>query len=99
MTKCDSERKFYSWLDLGNLEEKKVYFEDNVIPWIKRCNEYLEDGCWILWNGEKYYFKTLDKEEILHELLGEKVSNYFGLPSAHYIPAYGYIVCNNKIKK
>jgi len=84
------------WIELGNLEKQRIYFNDKIISEDKRekGNIYVS-GCWLERQNQIYYFKTRQKnllrQFILHELLGEKVSEFFGLQTVHYRLASGVI--------
>lgn len=85
-----------NWRNLGKLEEKQIIFQDKIIPPHKRNNRHLKrDGLWIEEKNQKYYFKTREKDSyrslIIHELVGEKVSEYFGLDTVHFELSTGTI--------
>jgi len=79
-------------IDLGSLDDLSFTIEDDLISPSKRdINACLNYRAWIRYQGEVYYFKEF-KRDICYigELLGEKVSEYFGLTNAHYELAKGF---------
>jgi len=81
-----------NWLSLGDLESKKIFLKDEIIPECKRDNiDIFSSGYWIKQKHELYYFKTRENEFLLRELLGESVSEYFNIPTVRYELAKGII--------
>ena len=67
-----TENKF---IELENLEDIRIKQNEkkNIF-----CNEYYENN-FIKYNGKIYYVKFNNNYSIFNELLGEKISEYFGL--------------------
>jgi len=82
------EKLSKNWKDLGNINEKVVSFSDDIIPTIDLVCD-ISKGVWILLEGELYHFKTRKEWNLLCELLGEGVSEYFGLSTIHHELARG----------
>lgn len=77
--------------DLGILKDKMIWLNNEWIPLAKQCNEKVSvSGIWLSNNDSIYYFKTVKGiYSLLAELLGEKISRYFGLDTVHYELAKG----------
>lgn len=74
-------------IDLGNLEDiELIQLEDETVPSLKRNNyHHRVSGYWLKRENKIYYFKVpIFERQILKELVGEKITLYFGLPSVHY---------------
>ncbi len=74
-------------IDLGNLEDVElIQLEDETVPPLKRDNyHHRVSGYWLKRGNKIYYFKVpIFERQILKELVGEKITLYFGLPSVHY---------------
>lgn len=72
-------------LHLGELNQEKV-FDDILIPKSKTSNQNIpSNGCWLNWEDTFGYFKIpITNYSFLKELLGEKISKYFELPTVKY---------------
>ena len=71
-----------NWVDLGNVTDCVYSFEDEIIPSDKINNRTI---LWLKLDGQVYAFKRrLDERLIINELLGEKVSEYFGIDTVHH---------------
>ena len=71
-----------NWVNLGNVTEHVYSFEDEIIPPDKINNRTI---LWLKLDGQVYAFKRrLDERLIIHELLGEKVSEYFEIDTVHH---------------
>ncbi len=87
----------HSWLDLGNLDEKKVFINDPLIPMDKKDNHDIRySGYWIMHQNEVYFFKVTNASSLLNELLGKKVSEEFKIPTKNYILCKGFAKINGK---
>ncbi len=94
----ESKIFFDHLIQLGNLDEKKVFLQDDIIPECKRSNsDIFSSGYWIKYNNELYYFKIRDREDLLKELLGELASKYFQIPTVHYELATGFVHQSGKL--
>ena len=74
-------------VDLGKLEDiQLISLEDETVPPLKRDNyNHRVSGYWLKRENKIYYFKVpIFEHQILKELVGEKITLYFGLPSVHY---------------
>ncbi len=70
------------WLDLGNVTEYVYSFEDKIIPPDKINNRTI---LWLKLDGQVYAFKRrLEERFLINELLGVKVSEYFGIDTVHH---------------
>lgn len=74
-------------INLGNLEDiELIQLEDETVSPIKRNNyHHRVSGYWLKRENKIYYFKApIFENQILKELVGEKITLYFELPSVHY---------------
>ncbi|MBE6146698.1 MAG: hypothetical protein E7168_00020 [Firmicutes bacterium] len=71
--------------DLGEIKNP-IEINDSLIPFPKRSNEdIIDNGLWFEKNGTLYYFKVPKYDSyFLNELVGEKISSYFEVPTVHY---------------
>lgn len=78
-------------VDFGEFSKKLVTLQNEFIPDIKKDNyKATISGLWLKEKENIYYFKTVgDFYSLLAELVGEKVSRYFGLETVHYELAMG----------
>ncbi|MBR1376878.1 MAG: hypothetical protein IJ565_03590 [Bacilli bacterium] len=82
--KTDKEIEFYKKENLNMLakiinretgiNESSIYLPPRIM--------YINN--WYKLNGKWCFYKQMDSLSIVNQFLGEKVSNYFDLPSAHY---------------
>lgn len=77
--------------DLGNIENL-LKMTDKTICFNKKSNLNPSiNGLWINVNNDKYYFKLMKNiSYLLNDLLGVKITQYFGLPSVEYKLARGF---------
>lgn len=84
---CDSEKLSYcrdnDLEKLNDIVSKGINLEQDNLE-LKGKNYSIN---WYNIEGTWYYFKKLNKEKRLNQLLGELISRYFGISSAHYILA------------
>ena len=74
-------------IDLGKLEDiELIQLEDETVPSLKRNNyHHRVSGYWLKRENKIYYFKVpIFEHQMLRELVGEKITSYFELPSVHY---------------
>lgn len=72
-------------IHLGKLEQKKV-LDDTLIPEEKTSNQNIpSNGCWVKFEDTYGYFKIpYTNYSFLKELIGEKITSYFNLPTVNY---------------
>lgn len=79
-------------INLGKIENKLVTLNDRIIRKSKRSNDGVISGYWLNIDGELYYFKVPSYTRgFINELLGEKISLHFGLPTVNNKIASGSI--------
>ncbi len=80
-------------VSLGEIESKLIVLNDKIILQNKQSNDSLQSGYWIQLGNQIYYFKKPTfTQGYLNELLGVKITEYFGLPTVHYQLAQGIVV-------
>lgn len=82
-----------SWsnvINLGNFDNL-IKMNDKSISFGKTRNHNIyENGLWIQMDGKIFYFKAMkDLFSTINDLLGVKITEYFGLPSVKYKVAKG----------
>lgn len=75
-----------NWLDLGCVDEKLFFFEDDMIP--ERYIKEMQHGFFLNLNQSIYHFKDLrQKKYFIRELLGEEVSLSLSIPTVQSVLA------------
>ena len=95
--KPDIINKTTNVISLGKIESKLVNIEDDLIDKNKKSNDCLTSGFWVNVDGELHYFKVPTYTQgYINELLGEKISLHFGLPTVNNKLAEGIINLNGQ---
>lgn len=82
---------------LSELNYKFVSLQDDLIIESKRLNNSILSGYWIEIENELYYLKIPSfTQGFLNELIGEKISLYFDIPTVNYKLCSVNLVNNNK---
>lgn len=100
MDKPDIITKHTKLIDLGNLKEKLVNINDDLIEEDKKSNDSTQSGYWLNLDDSIYYLKVAPfTQGYINELLGEKISLEFGLETVHNQLATGIIKHQGKETK
>ena len=84
ITKPDIINRKTKLINLGQIEEIIVDINDELINPNKKSNDSITSGYWITIDGELYYFKVPTyTQEYINELLGERISLHFQLPTVN----------------
>ena len=80
-------KSYANIVNLGNIEHIiEIEMQDTTISFDKRKSHNINtNGIWLELDGKTYYFKTIKTmTHLINELLGVKITEYFGLSSVHY---------------
>ena len=80
-------KSYANIVNLGNIKHIiKIEIQDTTISFDKRKSHNINtNGIWLELDGKIYYFKTIKTmTHLINELLGVKITEYFGLSSVHY---------------